>query len=793
MRFSSGSTRLSPLVASGFGLAALGIPVLAVASPPTPGYPEPVVQWGVQKGETCEDVAKALYGAPRYAVLLQRYNHVACKAGAPLREGLTLVLPEKPTTLPDARLRSINPAVRARPGGGGWAPAAAGMPLFSNYNVNTLDEGRADVEFIDRTRVFLAPNTLVVIYGTANQTRVSKTAPAAVEVDAGEVKAALAALRGETVEVAIKGGGRVSASSRDTVVQRKGERTTVAVFEGKAGVTSGGKAVEVPTNFGTRFVGVAPPAPPRPLPPAPAWASGLGGVVLVAPGAKGVLDATWTAVPGAVQYRIELEREREKPDGTTELEIVSRNEVPATITAFHGEKLELAGYRLKVRAIDKDEYLGVAAEHGFRFVEARLELGQGGVSPHAIEANPYGVLHLGASPELEMALDDGPFGPMLETLDLRRRAPQALRLRRRGSPAAETIPIHYAEVKATLSASAEAGAIALRGQISNVKGIDVAERIRPSARVHLPNGVRTVALTAAPDGSFTASFPQHPAAIAATGAPPAPPGGTRIDIVDDRGVLLGSTEYAAPATPPPPSPADEMPHVPQIGAYAPLWQATTGSDVLPFAPTAPNGATVSVVMLHATRGWAWQGQVRASGMFGPVGVEAALHTDTTDGATAYGASWIGGRVRLLRLEGSALEVAPALRVGFPLSDSGLPVQFEPAVGVGGVAREFTWLVNLGGRFRPADDESGTSVPVGQGFLVATGTMDVLPWMRVNAAIDAHVVVPEVGGKRGLGGVTAGVEMGTVVYGGLGLHLSPWADQGAGPFSAQLAVGVRGVP
>jgi hypothetical protein len=287
-------------------LAALLAVLPAGATPPTPGYPEPVVQWGVQKGETCDDIAKALYGSPRYVGLLQRYNHVACKGGAPLREGLTLVLPEKPTTLPDARLRSMNPDVRARPGGGAWSPAASGMPLFSNYNVNTLDQGRADVEFIDRTRVFLAPNTLVVIYGTATQTQVSKSAPAAVEVDAGEVKAALAALRGESVEVAIKGGGRVSASSRDTVVQRKGDRTTVAVFEGKAGVTAGGKSVEVPTNFGTRFVGVTPPVPPRPLPPPPAWASKLPAVVLVAKGEKGTFDASWSPMPNAKQYRVEL-------------------------------------------------------------------------------------------------------------------------------------------------------------------------------------------------------------------------------------------------------------------------------------------------------------------------------------------------------------------------------------------------------------------------------------------------------------------------------------------------------
>ena len=84
------------------------------------------MQWGVQKGETCEDIARALYGSAKWATLLQRYNHVACKSGVPLREGMTLILPEKPTTLPDAKLRSMNPDVRARPGGGGGGGAPGG-------------------------------------------------------------------------------------------------------------------------------------------------------------------------------------------------------------------------------------------------------------------------------------------------------------------------------------------------------------------------------------------------------------------------------------------------------------------------------------------------------------------------------------------------------------------------------------------------------------------------------------------------------------------------------------------
>jgi hypothetical protein len=227
-----------------------------------------------------------------------------------LPEGKTLVLPEKVTAIPDAKLRSVNPDVRARPSGGAWTTAASGMPLYSNAGVNSLKQGRADIEFVDHTRIFLAENTLVVIYGTAARTKVSKTPPPLIEVQEGELRAGIAALRGEeTVDIGVQGGGRVNAASRDAVVERKGERTTVAVFDGKAAVSSAGKTVEVPKNFGTRFVGKTPPAPPRPLPPAPEWEAGSSEGVVLAPDGKGLIHVAWKPIANALRYRFEVARE----------------------------------------------------------------------------------------------------------------------------------------------------------------------------------------------------------------------------------------------------------------------------------------------------------------------------------------------------------------------------------------------------------------------------------------------------------------------------------------------------
>jgi hypothetical protein len=650
------------------------------------------------------------------------------------------------------------------------------MPLYSNYNVNTLDSGRADVEFIDRTRVFLAPNTLVVIYGTASQTRVSRTPPAAVEVEAGEVKAGLAALRGDTVEVAVKGGGRISAASRDTVVQRKGDRTTVEVFDGKAGVASGGKTVAVPKNFGTRFYGVAPPAPPRPLPPAPVWASGAESVAL-APGGLGTIEATWAAVPVAASYRVELARDPEFHD------LVAREEVPASITAFRGEKLPVGTYYLGVRAIDKEEYLGIAAEtRAVRLVEARLEQGQGRLGAREIEASPYGVLRLGAAPDVEVALDDGPFGPMPDAIDLRRRAPRSLRVRSRGGAAAATIAVRYSKVAATVEPLLTEGGskLLVRAQLSGVEGVDVAARVAPSARLALPGGPRTVALAAAADGAWLGSL-EVPAGVDRV----------RVDVVDDRGAVLGTGTWVRPDAAP--QPKGEAPTRPQIGAWAPVWPISPASDVLWSAPTPPDGAAVGVGIGRGAGAWAAQGQARASGAIGPIGLDAAMRTDTTDGKSAHGAAWLGVRGRVLRLEGSVFELAPALRVGLPLASAGAPARLEPSIAAGGLAGRFTWLADVGLRVRLAKDEGATGTPPLQGFLLAGGTVDVASWMRLYALLDAHLLAPDSGAKKFLGGLAAGLEAGTFVYGSLGVRLSPFPDPGYGVFTSQLALGFRGFP
>ncbi|MBK6519570.1 MAG: FecR domain-containing protein [Polyangiaceae bacterium] len=222
----------------GAGVGLIVASVLGSSPAVAQDFPEPVVQWGVQPDESCEDIAQVVWGDARHAPLVMRYNAVTCTRGAPLKVGLTLILPAKVTAPAAARIRSIVPSVQARPPGGSWSAAAQGAPLDDNSGVQTLETGRASIQFLDRSQLMLSENTLVVIFGTASQSTVGSRGAPKIEIDQGEVRAMVAALRGEPLEVATPGGGSVAATSRETVIERKGDRSTVVVFEGSARVAN---------------------------------------------------------------------------------------------------------------------------------------------------------------------------------------------------------------------------------------------------------------------------------------------------------------------------------------------------------------------------------------------------------------------------------------------------------------------------------------------------------------------------------------------------------------------------
>lgn len=736
---------------------------------PTPGFPEKIVQWGVQKGETCEDIATAMYGGAQHRALLLRYNRITCTPGAPLKEGLTLVLPAKVTTVPTARITSVNPDTQARPPGGGWGPAYSGQGLGRNSNVNTRDEGRAAIQFVDRSRIYLAEHTLVVIFGTASQTAVSKTVPPVAEVKSGELQAGLTALRGgRSAEIAVAGGGRVSATSRDTVVRKKNARTTVSVFDGSAKVSSAGKAVDVPTNFGTAMVERKAPEPPRPLPPAPLWDAGGSPLVTLADGDEGVLRARWNAVPEAARYRLEVAT---VPDFAT---VVLREEVPADVLAFRAEKIPPGDYWLRVRAIDTEDFLGLAATaRAVSVVRASFSRGTGALDGGGFEVSPYGVLDLEPSEDLQMALDDGAFGPVVAQLDFAQRRPQQLRFKRRGASEPMVVPIRYVPPTTAIEATREGGQLALAVTFAELRGVDAAQVIAPRARLRSLDGAVTE-LSLEPVGSDRFR-----------GVAPTTEGAVRVDVVDHQGAVLATRIVAADGQPVAPAAPEPEPIV--IGPTNPMRPFSPRVDVIAWAPTTRSTAALGAsVDSGAGDGVGMSGDAYVAGGFGAVGLDLAVrHRRRLDGSTSDTAGWLGARYRFLDLE--EVQLGTGLRLGFPLDDVGAPMRLEPSLAAGAAYGDWSWLANLGGRIRLHDPDGRVFVDDGHVFAVAGGAFDALSWMRLFTSLDGHVLFDQDVQFRG--GLSLGLELGTVVYGSLAGRVSPWKDAG-GHFGGQLAIGIR---
>jgi len=741
----------------------------ALASPawgaPTPGYSERVLQWTVQEGETCADVAAALYGSANQAPLLERYNEVSCGYGQKLEPGRVLVVPEKPTELPPASLYSTFPTVKARAPGAEWADAASGMPLYRLYSVNTLARARADVRFIDRTRIVLSEHTLVVIYETASASNVQKKPPS-VELQEGEVQAGLAGLAGRTVGVAVTGGGRVDAKSRDAVLRRTGERTTVSVFDGSAQVESAGQKVAVPRNYGSSFVKAKPPTPPRPLPPAPSWTSGGSlGIVLIAPGA-GRLNAAWEQVPTAVKYRLEVARDADFKD------LLVREETPPDVRAFRAENMPPGSYFLRVRAVDAEDFLGIAStERQAVLIEAKLE--SGAVESSALRTSPYGMLELSPAPELELAVGDGPFGPLVPRIDLLKQHPSVLRFRMRGTKEERSVAVDYVPATARIATSAPnpQKQIAVTVELDGVAGIDVPGRVGP--RLHLLQGATDtevpLARAAGQGSSWSATIPAPVVA------------GARLKLVDARGRELGSADVSGPRPAVPPAPV-------RIGLSAPPRLVNPQFDGAWWSPSF--GSSVAVALAGQVRRGEVQEQasVRVSGSVGALGLDASLASNgilSSSALVADRTAWLGAGYRFgsPATEGGRVLSALALRLGAP-TQSGQTTRLEPSVAFGAALGHFTWLGNLAGRAALTDSGFQRSL---QGFVTIGGTYNAAEAVRFYSYLDGHLLDRD--GLAARAGLSFGLELGTRLFSTLGMRMTPWNDAD-GLFFGQLGFGIR---
>ena len=738
-------------------------------SKPTPGYPERVFQWTVQKGETCNHIAKAMYGSPRHRRLLERYNSVSCAGNKPLAEGMTLVVPERVTTLPTARLRGLKPAVKARAPGAGWSPASPGMPLVKRHAVNTQEKARADILFVDRTRVVLAEHTLVVIYGTAASTAVSKTPPPKVELEQGEVQAGLAALRGNrSVGVRVKSGGDVSAKSRDTVVRTQKSRTTVSVFDGTSKVSSAGKSVSVNEGFGSSFEAKKPPTPPRKLPPSPTWAAGSAQGVVLLPKGSGRLFVAWKPIKEAKTYRVELARDAAFKN------LVAREEIPARINALKAERLPPGRYYARVRAIDKDDFLGLASTpRPIHLIEVDVVGAAQAISKSALKVNRYSTVELRGGNELLVALDKGPYGKNPGVIDLSRIRPKKIRLRVPGSKTPSEISLQYSPLEAELNAerSKDGTSATVQLKLSGLGQVDQPKVVAPTLTIgqstagNVPflfqKGVFTAALSALdPDEDLT------------------------LRVLDRRGEFIAEANLpareAAPLAPPKTEP------LPGIGPTAPVIPIAPWVSTRWWAPGTHDAASVGIAVATVDDEPQMQASLAGETSLGAVGLEGRVTSDGffADNPEADSAAWFGARYRLE--SGENVEFGPALRFGIPMTDRSPAARAELGLGLGLRGQRVDWLFNLSYRLRAADTGERFEVPRHHLLGMLGLSYKLTERSLFYAALDGHGLFLDP--SRFRGGLLLGAEFGGPVFVSLGGRLSPWKDTGLA--QGQFSLGLR---
>ncbi len=715
----------------------------------TPGFPEEVLQWTVEAGETCRQIAETLYGNASRIALLKRYNAIDCDA--PLTQGAVLVVPVQDVELPPARLNASRPVVKVRPAQGTWQSAVDGMPLHRGHGVNTLKGAQADILFRDRSHMFLGEQTLVIIYGTAEDTRESS---ARVQLDEGELRAGLVALGSDAWQLQTNDGGRVSANSRDVVVRRGVDSTSVSVFDGDARVEAAGRAVVVPKHYGTRYKKAAAPEPPRKLPEAPKWAGLPPESQLFAAG--GHMRISWQPVASAVAYRVELATD----EAFTRL--IAREEVPQSVHAFAAQDLPAGAYYARVQAVDDAELLGLPSQI-LRWSVLQAKVALGTLERDRLLLSDYGHVDIEGPATARIRLDEdkhwqalplrvSPIGRVLHRLhvvDSDGRIQHSYTVQRRALQpsmvATWSGPERVHLVVSGERLEAEAEAAGLQAWVSQGAG---------SVHYVLPYGAPQLQL----DFAVNPRLPVD------------------IELRDVRGVRLAALTLAVPRGRLQESELAPSYLGPALGflgttprASTPLWAPRIKSQVA-------TGATL------AAGGGGPLGHVRAAATLGDFGLTARMASELHAGASRADSDSAAAIALLAAMTPAAgQELGARVAALLPLRDSALPGRFEVGGAWGTRGDAFEWLVNLNLRVAFAPFAGSTFHPYGAlGAGYEAWGLQFHSWTEAAWFSDR---------QHARAALLSGVTVGDDWFAVLQLRASPWTDYG-GRIAGMLGLGWR---
>ncbi len=310
-----------------------------------------------QPGDTCSGIARRMFGNRQRYDVIHRYNELGPLPHR-LHPGTILRLPRNALSEsqdPEAEVASVRRRVQARaPVDSTWQKAKRGLDLFRGWRVNTLADSSAQLDFRDRSQLHLRQHTLVIIYGGTSAsirrpTREARLDRGTLRTRLGELRLALstpsanAKLRGGSAVMSVddEGASRVSNHSGGAADLRASSSTN--------GRSRSTRASLVRPGFGSKVEQGGRPTPPQPLPDAPQWISkerafpGLAGRGATASG-------SWSAVPKAARYRVELARGQNGED------LVAAVEVEKSVTQYEIHGLPEGDYFVSLSTIDLDGF-----------------------------------------------------------------------------------------------------------------------------------------------------------------------------------------------------------------------------------------------------------------------------------------------------------------------------------------------------------------------------------------------------------------------------------------------------
>jgi len=431
-------------------LLTLGLATPARAAPP-------LVDYVVQDGDTCQTIARKLYGSSKHLGLLHANNKLG-RLPHRLTPGMVLKVPQSadatPTdtpisttttnnnnnnnnttttnpTPPTTTTANSNPATTTTPNPDAILsslrnevdaytpeqhPGRRDEPLSRGHRVNTHAASSAEITFADESRLQLGEQSLIVILGSTRTQARSSGKPEDTTLVTGSLRAHLGALAGKPRPLALQTpSAQVSLEPGEAQLAVDAEQSTrLAVHRGSASLRAQSKTVRVPEQHGSKAARGKPPTQPRPLPAAPTWTTPPPLFVLQQDPAPVIaVYAPGLGLPGApapTSWHVQVARD----DRFNDLVVDTR--APAEVT-----RLELrvppGRYHTRVSAIDSDQFEGRASE------AAPVHI----ASVQTVPASPGKPATLMISPGSFCALDDGPLLPVQAPLQLRPGSPHTLR------------------------------------------------------------------------------------------------------------------------------------------------------------------------------------------------------------------------------------------------------------------------------------------------------------------------------------------------------------------------------